>query len=228
MGNISRRAYLQYTGAGLTLLTLGVGGLVALDGSGGPTTSEQDPTAGDGGAEPGDPPAFAREPPRRPTDLAGLRPGDALAFDRAENGDVDFRWAGVEFESEDGDRDVEFLVEDGEFSLDLEAAGDGSVLELTVLVGGVGLDLEVAGPDDVDVATIGPSRSFENDRGAIEYAGDLLRVEWDPRRVDLEIRGPAHLDWDGDEFEYRDRLVRIDWRRGTPDRPGTFEARYVG
>ncbi|WP_435365977.1 hypothetical protein [Haloarchaeobius sp. DYHT-AS-18] len=242
MGGISRREYLKYTGVGLTALTVVVGGKLASDSarsgaSEGARTRSADPAerapanpVWRGEKESG--PGVLAGPQEdtgsgTPLVTGGVQPGTALEFDRADDGDVEFWWGGVEFESSDGDRDVEFLVDDGDLYIDFESTVSGDDLELTILVAGDGIDLDVYQDDEVEVTTIGGPHSFEHDRGRIEYVGPLLRVEWDPRRHELEVRGAVHLDWDGDEFEYRGRTVRIDWEATTPERTGTFEARAV-
>jgi hypothetical protein len=231
MKDYSKRQYLKYSGAALAALSLGVGGKMATSsevpvvrnlGSGG-VADMGDGLDADAGAVDG--PAVDDAQQVRP------RSGDVLDYERDEDGNVEFDWEGLSFETRGRDNDVELTVNEGNVTLDLETDNNGRDTEMTLEVSGEYVDLEVTGAGsrnaDVEFEAIGTSDSFEDDGNELEYKGDAIQVEYDTESKDLEVRGDVMIEWDTDELEYRDDNIMIEWKRAGNRGHGDFEARLL-
>ncbi|WP_435362276.1 hypothetical protein [Haloarchaeobius sp. DFWS5] len=252
----SKRQYLRLAGASLAAVSLGVGGKLAADTaltSNVAATSEVSPAAKPGGsgstpaASPaGDktaPPAAASAGPSgdaAATNPQGTEPyGDCCAagyvgpldYERDDYGNVDFDWDGMTFETNGGDIDVEFVVDDVGIFIDFETKYGGTSLELTAVVGPDYVDLEVDENWEVEFEAAGPVGKFEDDNNEIEYRGGFIDLEWDPVSKDLElVIDGAKLEWNCNsyehhELEYRGLSVQLDWESGFNYGRGEFEAR---
>lgn len=228
MKDFSKRQYLKYSGAALAALSLGVGGKMASSGDvpvvrnlGSGVTPKVD-----GGSDAVAGPGLDDAQQLRP------RSGDRLDYERDDDGNVEFDWEGLSFETRDGDDSVELTVDSGHVMLDFESDDNGRNTELTLEVGGEYVDLEVEGAGrsnaDVEFEAIGHSETFEDDNDEIEYKGDAIDVEYDLENQELEVKGDVMLEWDMKELEYRDDTIMIEWKRPTRGRRhGEFEARLL-
>ncbi|WP_435362274.1 hypothetical protein [Haloarchaeobius sp. DFWS5] len=248
----SKREYLKYAGIGLATLVFGVGGKLAIEQTTTPGSASVDTppveTELDGGlvsdGHTPDSPApdgVTPDDPAPAVDAGGDEAenlghnvyGTPLEFERdADDGNIDFMWGLIEFETDEGDKDIEFYAEEPGIYIDFETSQDGHDLDLVMVVDGDAIELEVDGYDNVEFDAVGSGHSFERDADdEIDFDSALIQLEWDPYRHQLKIRGVVNLDWDGDEFEYRGLDVRLDWEasEGTPGhhdwKVGEFEAR---
>jgi hypothetical protein len=234
MADITKRDYLKLTGVSFGAVALASGGLVVSNAGkalGTPTAAPApapavSPTAGSvtppgtGGTEPTDD-AVAADLGAEQPQTGGPRSGDRLDYERDDDGNVEFTWEGVDFETRDGNRDVEMTVDRRDVALDLETRNGCRDVELTLSVGGEYVDFEVD-DDDVEFEAIGGPIDFEDDDREIEYRGEAIQLEWDDDDPELDVTGDVTLEVSRDELEYRDGDVRIEWERG-----GEFEARLL-
>ena len=123
----------------------------------------------------------------------------ATDLERDEDGDVDFEFDGISFES-DG-RAVTFTA-DGDPFVDLEV--EPGVLDLVIRTGEDRLELEAAG-DSLEVEGTGSPVEFEKDGSDIDYHAPPIDVTWDGR--DLDVDAPVSLEWETGAFEFRDDVT---------------------
>ena len=116
-------------------------------------------------------------------------------LERDENGDIDFEFDGLSFETEG--RAVAFTL-DGDPFVDVEV-GPGT-LDLDIRTGEARLELETDG-DEVEVDGTGDPVEFEKDGADIDYRAPPIDVSWDGR--DLDIDTPVSLEWENGTFEFR-------------------------
>lgn len=133
-----------------------------------------------------------------------------LDYERMDNGDVEFDYEEVSFESEDGD--IELRLDTGNNAVDLEVNGAG---------------LRHHSGDDVEFeAAQSPDRAFEAEQGDIEYRTDSIDLDWDMENADLDIRGDISLEVnleDGIDLEYGDSSISMDF-----DTNGSTDLEYTG
>ncbi|WP_267643739.1 hypothetical protein [Haloarchaeobius amylolyticus] len=233
MADLSKRQYLKYAGASLAAASFTLGGKLA--GSTVPNVAPESTVATatrtGSDAAPAATPESASEP------LLGAAVGAALEYERDPNGDIEFYWDGVEFETENNDQDIEFTANEPGVYIDFETDEFGDDLDLELVVDGDVIEFEVRGNYDVDFEAVADGRKFEDD-GDIEFHASRIKFEWEPDDHKLEIRGAVYLDWDGDQFDYRGRNVLLEWDASTHNNPaygqyhggsgeGEFEARRV-
>ncbi|WP_267643734.1 hypothetical protein [Haloarchaeobius amylolyticus] len=153
----------------------------------------------------------------------GYVSGDYLDYERDDNGDIEFYWDGIEFETSNGDLDLEFVVSTPDYYIDLEVHDAGDGLEVTIESRTDYMDLEVD-YDDVEFESDGAGYKFEDDDGEIEYRGVYTSLEWDPENRELDVKGLFKLDYDGDDLdlEFRGIGVKLEW-----ESDGDFEARLL-
>ncbi|WP_435320510.1 hypothetical protein [Haloarchaeobius sp. TZWSO28] len=235
MADISKRQYLKYAGASLAAATFTLGGklasnTLAADAPESTVTPAASTNTGGDAAPAADP-----QPASQP--LVGAAAGPYLDYEREDNGDIEFWWDGVEFETENNDRDIEFSAAEPGIYIDFETKDGGDHLDLEMDIDGDVIEFEVRGNHDVDFTAVADGRKFEDD-GDIEFFASRLKFEWEPDNHQLEIRGAVYLDWDGDEFDYRGRNILLEWDASTHNNPafgeydgrsgeGKFEARRV-
>lgn len=187
MPELSRRAYLKGGGsaAAAAVAVLGLGSL------------EFDAV---GQAPPEDCPGRRGAPTERPpTDGTPAAEGCDTDLERDPDGDVDFEFDGISFETDGGA--VEFTVE-GDPYVDLEVAENA--VDLVVATAGERLELETDG-SDVAVDGTGRTLSYDDDGGDIEYVSPAIDVEWDGRSLDVD--SPLSIEWETGAFEFRHGVV---------------------
>jgi hypothetical protein len=173
--------------------------------------------------------------------VAAQRRGSDLDFERNDDGDIEFDYEDVTFESDDGkielsDEDIDLEAEDtGMFDLVVDRSGvqvdleveDTDDVELRMEVGSDEIELEADNGDEVEFeANRAPERAFESEMGDIEYRGRSIDVDWDPEDSELDIRGDVKLkaEFNGDiELEYDDGTVELDYETN-----GDTELEYTG
>ncbi|WP_254538876.1 DUF4097 family beta strand repeat-containing protein [Halomarina litorea] len=220
--NISKRQYIKAAGVSLAALSLGVGGTISAGNFSPAVAGPQAPGAVAGPA----------------TGPAQTGSGsDRLDYERDENGNLEFDFEGVSFETDDGDidlddvdagvslettdGDVELTVSDGDVEVSLEMS-DGDV-EVMVEVGGEMVDFERNDTGDIEFEAEGNSETFEDDDREIEYKGDAIQFEYDDNTNELDVSGDVKIEHEANgetDFEYADDNVSIDY-------DGT-ELEYVG
>ncbi|WP_435365971.1 hypothetical protein [Haloarchaeobius sp. DYHT-AS-18] len=229
MADLSKRQYLKYAGASLAALSLGVGGKLAADGT--LQSSVKETTEVAPAAKPGT--EAAPEPILGP---AGY--GDILDYERDDYGNIEFDWAYLSFETDDGDVDLddvgvdfetdiysehlELTVEDSEVYVDLEMNDNGDQLELDIAFRDEYISFEFD-YGEVEFESDGGGYQFEDDRRDIEYRGRYLDFEYDEDSQELEIKGAIKLELETDnglDFEYADGRIAIDF--------DTTELEYAG
>lgn len=211
MKDFSKRQYLKYTGATLAAASLGIGGTV---GSGALKNVEAlDETA---------------------SQVRGRGSGDRLDYERNDDGEIEFDYLDLSFETNNGDielddigvdfettnagrgraGELELTVDNGVY-VDLEMSDGGDRVELTIEVGGEYIDFEFdADNDDVEFEAIGMADQFEDDNSEIEYRGDHIDFEWNDHTRELEIKGDVKLELEMNgtlDFEYQDDDIMIDY-----------------
>ncbi|WP_267643743.1 hypothetical protein [Haloarchaeobius amylolyticus] len=220
MADLSKRQYLKYAGASLAALSLGVGGKLAADGT--LQSSVQSTTELAPAAKPG---AGAAPEPI----LRTARVGDILDYERNDDGDIEFDWVYLSFETDDGDVDLddvgvdletelgqehlEFTVEDSEVYVDLEFSDYGDMLELDIAFRNEYISFEYD-YGNVEFESDGGGHKFEDDRRDIEYRGRFLDFEYDEDSQELEIKGAIKLELEvgnGLDFEYADGRIAVDF-----------------
>ncbi|WP_435365979.1 hypothetical protein [Haloarchaeobius sp. DYHT-AS-18] len=258
MAATSKRQYLKYAGTALAALSMGVGGKLAADGalqSNVENTREVSPAANPGGqapaASPGgssapETPAASPGPAAAPADpavgadeaadpyLGPAGSGYLLDYERDDNGDVEFEWGGLMFETHNGDLDVEFEVNDYGIYIEFETKDGGESVELTAVADGDYIDFEVDHLYDVEFeAASDLGTKFEDDGHEVEYRGRLVDFEWDPESLELDLKiAGARLEWSAKdqstrELEYRGIEVQIEWEGLGYHSDGDFEARRL-
>ncbi|MCT9098375.1 hypothetical protein [Haloarchaeobius sp. HME9146] len=229
MADLSKRQYLKYAGASLAALSLGVGGKLAADGT--LQSSVKETTEVAPAAKPGT--DAAPEPILGPASY-----GDILDYERDDYGNIEFDWAYLSFESDDGDIDLddvgvdfetdldsdflELTVEDSEVYVDLEMDDNGHHVELDIAFRNEYISFEYD-DGDVEFESDGQGHQFEDDRRDIEYRGRFLDFEFDEDSEELEIKGAIKLELEMDnglDFEYADGRIAIDF--------DTTELEYAG
>ncbi|WP_435365974.1 hypothetical protein [Haloarchaeobius sp. DYHT-AS-18] len=219
MADLSKRQYLKYAGASAAALSLGVGGKLAADGT--LQSSVKETTEVAPAAKPGT--DAAPEPIFGP---AGV--GDILDYERDDDGNIEFDWVYLSFETEDGDIELddigvdletelgkehlEFTVEDSEVYVDLEMHDDGDMLELDIAFRDEYVSFEYD-YGDIEFESDGGGYQFEDDRRDVEYRGRFLRFEFDEDSGELEIKGAINLELEvsnGLDFEYADGRIAVD------------------
>jgi hypothetical protein len=226
----SKRQTLKYAGASLTALSLGIGGKVASDGN----TSVVEAAADDVAS----------------TASRSSRRSQKLDYERMDNGDIEFDYQDVTFESQDGEielrdvgidfetedrREFDLMVDTSSATLDLEVK-DSDEIELRLDTGSNAVDFEVDGGGrtyhksggDVEFeAARSPERAFEAETGDVEYRTDSIDFDWDNDNADLDIRGDINLEVnleEGIDLEYDDDSISLEFdRNGSPDLEYTGE-----
>jgi hypothetical protein len=153
---------------------------------------------------------------------------DRVDYERTRNGDIEFEYLDLSFESDDGDfelqdegvdfevehRDsLELTIDTGSTYLDLEMDDNGDEIELEVASGNQYIEFEWDN-GAVEFETIGLG-DFEDDEGSIEFEGDHLEFEWDDDDGQLEISGDIELEVDMRSsrmnLEYKDDDIEIEY-----------------
>jgi hypothetical protein len=161
--------------------------------------------------------------------LAQSRGRQDLDFERDDDGDIEFDYEDLSFESDDGkvelrDDDIDFEADDtdmvelridrGGVQVDLDVK-DQHDLELRMASGSDTIDLEVDDRDEVEFEADGSlERAFEAEDGDVEYRGRSIDVDWDAEDSELDIRGDVSLELDlsdGIDIEYDDGTVDLDY-----------------
>ncbi|WP_435362275.1 hypothetical protein [Haloarchaeobius sp. DFWS5] len=227
MADQSKRQFLGYAGAALAAVTLGVGGKLAVD-----RASQNDaerPTKSSPAAAPEQRPVDqqAAVEPQTPVDpyLGRVGPDGYIDYERKPNGDIDFYWRGMRFQTHEGDRDVEFTATDGGVYVDFESTEDGSNLEFTLVEADTEVTLDVNGRN-VELYVVRDGLRVEHDPDELEYEGALVDLEWHRDDHMLEVKGLVNLEWDGDQFDYWGLEVVLDWETGGDPVKG-FDARLI-
>lgn len=208
MTDFTKREYLKLTAASLGVFALGTAGLVA-------TNNVADVTGPSGGG----------------SGQYAYRSGDRLDYERDDDGDIEFDWEDISFETHDGDRDIDFTVSSFDVELDFETDNDGEEVEFSLAVGGEVIDFEFdhrRGEDDeIEFTSNGRARKFENEDGEVEYRGEAINFEWETDGRELDVKGDIMFEFDGDELEYRGTDIHIQWKRGRRGKAPEFEARML-
>lgn len=208
MTEITKREYLKLTAASLGVFTLGTAGLVA-------TSGADEPSRLGGGAQ-------------------QVRPasGERLDYERDDDGDIEFDWEDVSFETRGGDRDIEFTVSMNGIDLDFETDDYGDEVEFSLAIDDDAIEFEYdalanGGLGDIEFTAEGSTEKFENEDGEVEFRGEYIHFEWEEDTRELDVKGEVIFDFDFDELEYRDADIHVQWKRATRNRPAEFEARLV-
>jgi hypothetical protein len=208
MTDITKRDYLKLTAASLGVFTLGTAGLVATNGA-------DEPSRLGGGAQ-------------------QVRPGNGqrLDYERDDDGDIEFDWEDVSFETRGGDRDIEFSVDINGIELDFETDDYGNEVELSLTIDDEAIEFEYdaranGGLGDIEFEAEGSAKKFENEDGEVEFRGELIHFEWEEDTRELDVKGEVMFEFDFDELEYRDADIHIQWKSASRARDAEFEARLV-
>lgn len=162
--------------------------------------------------------------------LPGLASADSdrLDYERARNGDIEFEYLDLSFESDNGDfeledvgvdlevkhrESLELKVNTGTAYIDLEMDDNGREIDLKIETGSQYIDFEFDhGAVDLEADGL---ESFEDDDGEIEFEGLDLELEWDDDDGTLEISGDIDLELDTHRsdlnLEYSDGDIEIEF-----------------